>query len=763
MAFLTVSNLNGSCMFNEEENLSTSTSLLQWVNDYTSKVVVSGEDISLTCESLHFRDANCSISTPVGHTLASISAVVVHSDSSCVGRYGLNSGNSSMWIKEGCRADFKVSTTKYGCPTEYTASGERCRKEKNYSFINYSCNANDKNSQGFGWELVTPATNDGVKIDHNLNNIDDFSSTVYSHATQPQCKRKYQTCTIECEAPLVFDATTGKCVINYKDDCELFHPEHFYSYDSSTGTYVCMQKNQCEYDVAYKNATTGKCEMESACYDVNGVCSENPLPTCASGFTYSAEHQACLATTKCLSTQYVMEDDNCGGLSYCNPYDVETLTECIHTETAVKSCLTDTRSGNLCYVGGGATTPRAIDYKRPLIKSEFSGDFKAVDFNRTLDILCTNTSADCEFRLTRIYTISDDNLLCFEDAQGVNGCVAVSPECSLYGDIEYSNGIKQLQIENGNSIVAYNMQDSSTRLGTISSTCLLSGKVGSFEGIHIGRDITSVHANGADLEFWDMYQRGFIGVISMLPTIPEEDYNDGYSYEDADLYTLLNKGFTAFYSGDSTSVYGVYNGFLTRDTCESLIQGTSFYIAQAQDAAEQEILNGLNFKSGDNYNYNDGDYNHGSCVVKSEQASSFANQENSIIETTISDARSVFVCSPFVCQDFSCQYNQCQTNYSPTLYEQDFFNSIYSQDFPNATAGEACINDICDSNQPYFRYCGNAHGCENDPNIYQQSNGTCISVECAVGEELDVTTGKCMSYGCKNSIERNGKCYKSLF
>ncbi len=754
-----------------------------WCTDHnlwvTAKANGSKVDISLKAD-----DARCgyqvrtigSVSFPFN--VKTISRVKYDSTTSGAGCYTINirdqivsGGGSSLYLGEisECSAssaqyptvDFKVKEIEvlgdFVCPDGYIDNGNNCKKTIQYTFIDYKCDINDKNTQNFGWELVSPVINDGSKIDNDLTSVNNLSNPVYSHSAQPQCKRKYQECTIDCDSPLVLDEATGKCVISYEDMCI----EKGMIYNSSTK--LCEKENQCGNVNAYKDSNSSYCMMVPKCDVVNGVCGELPNKLCSNtDFAYYLSSNICEKNTACITDQYVLNDGRCGGEPFCNDNDTETIEDCINTINLSKSCAPDSRSGNLCYASNGVSS-NSIDYHRPLLKASATGSFKEAGYGNKLGILCTNTSDKCQFRLTNIYTENDGKQLCFKDAQGVESCIEISGDCSFSGSIDYPNGIKQLKIEDGNKIVAYNLQDKTENIGSIHATCTLSGKVGSFDGVYVSSDITSIKADGLDIKFWDAYQRGFIGVISMLPTIPQKDLDDGYVYEDANVYTLLNKGFTGFYSEDDSVVYGVYNGFISKSDCQDLIDETAFYIPQATTIAEEDILKGLSFKSGNNYNFNDGDLTNGSCVIKSNSSQSFTKQDYSVKNTFIDESSSIFVCSPFSCLNHYCQYSQCPTGYSPTLYDQSYFDVIVAQDFPDASSAEVCNTDLCDSNKPYFKYCGNSYGCEIKPNIYQQSDGTCVEVSCRSNEQLNPNTGKCISYGCKNSIERSGKCYRSLY
>ncbi len=652
-----------------------------------------------------------------------------------------------------------VAVTPPVCPSGYVADGANCSKIITYNYKNYVCDANDTNSQGFAWELETPAQNDGAKLDPDVNAMNDLSGDLYSHLQPPRCKRKYQACTIDCPSPLVLDISSGRCVADYEAICA--YKGMVYNRNLN----ICEKENQCLYAGAQKDSNSSYCVMQSDCTVINGICGEEPRKSCEiSGFLYNGLINQCEKPTACTELEYVLDSGLCGSTPYCNDGDVQSSEECINTVNVQKSCSPDARDGNLCYVSSGTdTASNTITTSRQLIKTELSGGFKDGEYGDVSGTLCTDSAYDCQFRLVKIAANDTGDKLCFTDAQGISSCVSIVGDCTLSGTIENAKGIKQIKVESGNKIVGYDLAHGTQSLGSIQSSCSVSGKVGNFEGEFVSSDITSVKADKSDILFWDRYKRGFIGVISFLPTIPQKDLDEGYVYADNDVYLLLKKGFTAFYSKDDTSVYGVYNGFISKADCETLIDGTSFYISQPESTFEKEIISGLNFKSADNYNYNDGDLQHGSCVVKSTVSQSFSSQKFSTKTVHIDDASAIFVCSPFACKDHYCQYNQCPTNFTGSLYDQSYFDKIVGTSFPDAATNTVCTDQLCDSNKPYFEYCGNTRGCDNKANIYQQSDGTCVEVTCANGDQLDLSTGKCIGYGCNGSIERDGKCYKTLY
>lgn len=660
---------------------------------------------------------------------------------------------------------FTFKTNIQECDTangyQYYSTQGNCKKDIDYSFIQYSCDANDKNPQGYGWELTAAADVTDSQIgDSNLhaNNSATLDDTLYSHSTTPRCKRKYQECSINCTSPLTLDTATGKCKMTYEKDCET----KGMVYDSTAK--VCRKENQCGNPQAVKDFTSDYCTNYANCTVMNGVCSENAIKYCDNtGMTFNYLTNRCEQNTNCLSSQFPLNNGYCGSRTVCADGDTETLTDCINTvDRRDISCSPDVRNNNVCYKTSSLAEDIPISYNRDLVKTQLSGVFKEEEFGSLKEIYCTNDDGNCTFRLTDIFTQNNGSEICFQDNVGGFGCVKIDGACRLDGSIHSDYGIRQLFIENNNkSIVGYNKAISESNVGVIHSNCLMSGKVGALDTNSKKRDIIAAKANGSEILFWDSYKRGMIGVITFLPTIPDSDMAEGFVYEEPDIMKLYTSGFTGFYAFNNAT-YAVYNGLIPKVTCDSLRNGTSFYLSQAETDEEASVLNMLSFLGGNNFNYNDGNEENGSCVLKSLTAKSFNEQNYSVKHVNVENVNTRYVCSPLQCTAGYCQYNTCPTNFVGNIIEQNDFTNFLTTKYPTAQQSDICIDDYCDSNKPYYPYCGSNYGCLNDGKTFQQTDGSCVQFNCAPDETADYETGKCVKLDCKNSTKRNGKCYKTL-
>ncbi len=667
---------------------------------------------------------------------------------------GLNSGRDTIYFAS-C---FKDITTNE-CPSGF--SGTPCQKTVSYSYKNYTCDANDKNSQGFGWELTSPLTNDGSKVDPDPNSISSstLDDTIYSHAAQPNCKRKYQECTIDCEAPLTLETSTGKCIMSYETDCIA----KGMTYNSTLN--ICEKQNNCnDVNVFEDYNNTKRCLMLPNCNVVDGKCTLDAIKSCNNNlFNYRSVSNLCEKETQCNSSQILLDNGYCGSTSYCKPEDTTFSTNCMSTTNIQKSCAPDARDGNLCYKSSPDENMMSISMQRPLSKISISGSFKESEFGQTKGYFCSSNDENCTFRLTDIYSANGGKSLCFKDHLGSFDCINVSGDCIFNGSIHHDGGIRQLLIEgNGNTLTAFNKFEKSTSLGSITSTCTLSGKVGYFDNTSTYQgEIIAIKPNGIDLEFWNPYLEGAIGVITFLPTIPTQDSNEGYKYADKDISSLLNKNFTGFYTKDNKT-YGVYNGLISRDDCIAKISGTSFYVDQAQTEIEVGIYNMLSFLANGNYNYNNGNTSMGSCVIKSDLSKSFNAQEFSVKTTQLSNGLTKYVCSSLKCDDHTCQYNQCPNQFNGNIFEANDFTQFMQEHYPTLTQTDICTGNTCDSKLPYYPYCGSNNGCETKDGVFQQGDGSCVKVGCNTGETFDPSVNKCVKLDCKDSIKRGDKCYKIL-
>lgn len=99
------------------------------------------------------------------------------------------------------------------CPSGYEKVGNSCKKTIEYTYYNYLCSP-DKNSQGFGWEIVKDSGGNCNKTDpsstaNNLSTLDDACNS----ATPPKnnCKREKFMCQANRDRPCSFIDEQWQC------------------------------------------------------------------------------------------------------------------------------------------------------------------------------------------------------------------------------------------------------------------------------------------------------------------------------------------------------------------------------------------------------------------------------------------------------------------------------------------------------------------------------------------------------------------------
>ena len=623
------------------------------------------------------------------------------------------------------------------------------------------------------------------------------------------CVSSLQICDMGCSAPLSLNRADNTCSISYSNMCSRYGEV----YNSSL--HKCVRPNQCNSANAYNDS--GFCAMNSACPITNasGKCVIKPIRTCKySNYYYSSNKQECLANTQCDALEYVSNANMCDSQPYCKKGDAVLATKCKSIKNVFKTCGGDARKGNMCYIANHGTAVTST-YK-PLTTDSFVGNYKSYEYGKMVNALCTNnTDIPCKFRLTDINATG--NNICFTDERGVHSCFTTSGNCTFSGHVYDKLGIKQIRVNptnnkeliiNGiaatlfkassshvqscvsnaqtacqqdasgytqfscpassvvieNTAGLYSCATETNATNTINSTCAISAKVGQYNKPYVTSDIISAKSINGVIQFWDPYMRGYIGNISILPTISAQDAAQGYSYKSPDEAKLLREGFTGFTyiknaipgsNQANSNMYAVYDGTISKTECEKLIKGTSFAIAYPTNQQEQTLIKGLSLQS-----------NTFNCVVESNTAIPFSQQKFSVKNVSSPALATNFVCSPLKCSNHECQYNQCPTNFTGGVYHSSTMNSYIAgyntEHNTNIGQSDVCINNTCDSNLPYLPYCGNKFGCPQRPDVYQRSDGTCAEVTCPKGSTYNAAKGKCEAYGCVNSIEKDGKCYKTI-
>jgi len=628
-----------------------------------------------------------------------------------------------------------------------TPQSKNCYKEVHYNFYSYSCK-DENNSQGYNWEVIDSGFSSFKKEDIDIDKNNTLVLEKAPNSINPpknNCVRKYQECTIECKKPLVLDKKLGRCVASYNDICK----DKGMVYDETFRK--CVKQTRCNDKQAFKSAYSNYCAMVPNCEIIDGVCGEKPLKTCKNdAFTYFDEFNECRMKTACNTSQIVLDNGMCGSNVYCNDGDVQLADRCENIQEVQKSCAPDFRSGNICYSSDEDSKVVDVEEKRPLIKASFAGGYKSEEATKIINGLCSSNDEECKFRLVKFE--ANGNSIELEDAQGIKGLFLVNGSCTFNGSVFNEKGIRQIKVsDNHKQLELYNLEIQNQPLGLIQSSCYISGKVGHFDEPYSKSEIISAKVNdNGEIEFYDTYRRGKIGILSILPTIPEDDLKDGFFYAQKDLSQLIRNGFTAFTSHNNAT-YAVFNGEITEEECLNKIDNTTFFIATPENIDDTKFLLGESLYS----TFSKG------CIVQSNIAPSFNEIDFSTKITSSANGLTSFVCSPLDCsKDHMCQYNYCPNGFDPQIYQEDDLNQYINSYIEKITKDDVCMNDVCDSAKPYFPTCGNVNGCPSD--ALKTIDGTCVKASCNSDEKYDANKNLCVKTGCVDSVEVDGKCYKTL-
>jgi len=310
-----------------------------------------------------------------------------------------------------------------------------------------------------------------------------------------------------------------------------------------------------------------------------------------------------------------------------------------------------------------------------------------------------------------------------------------------------SAGITALSAQ-GNTINAYNRLG--MVLGTINSSCRISGKVGKLD---IPSDVSSpmivaAKTVGDKISFWDSYmKRGDIGFLEIIKHVDESSYLDGYRHEHESISEMREKGFTAFVSPGNGKTYGVMEKKTPWTQCLNLLNGTPFVPAErsTDTPLANETIDMLSFYIGGIHGDN--------CIVetlgdKDNSHSTWAKKR--VVEQGVS----AYFCSPWSCVGHQCGYAACSEGFTGT--------TLKAKDMASLTT-TTCLEQKCDKNNDYYRYCGSPFGCDlNDYTITQTDDGKCKKATCEGDDLFDPDTGTCEKIDCKYII-MDGKCYKKTY
>jgi len=304
------------------------------------------------------------------------------------------------------------------------------------------------------------------------------------------------------------------------------------------------------------------------------------------------------------------------------------------------------------------------------------------------------------------------------------------------------SGISRL-IAYGNKIMGYDINNK--YLGSIESTCKLSGKVGTYQG----DPITSAVVRDNRIEFWGQYEnKGSLGYIEILKEVSNADKSDGYVHEFKDIEDMYAKGFVGIKTYNNGLTYAISKDPISITQCQNLIKGTTWYLGELSTADYQNnyAINSLSFE------HNGGMGGH--CIISTK-----VKHDNFLakygVKLITGSAPKSFYCSGLKCTEHICGTATCPNGFTGNILKEE--DKAILQD------KSICVEQECDINKKYFKYCGNPNGCDTkEPSVFMDEASQCKQMTCPNGGTFNPNTKSCETVGCKY-IQKGDKCYKKLY
>jgi len=251
------------------------------------------------------------------------------------------------------------------------------------------------------------------------------------------------------------------------------------------------------------------------------------------------------------------------------------------------------------------------------------------------------------------------------------------------------------------------------------------------------------------IEFWNSFEnKGESGFIEVLKYVSPRDSEEGYKHEFEEMTKLFADGFTAFKTFSNNVTYAVSKEAMSIEQCSAKLKDTHYSLAEkdSSDPVSEKAIAALS-------RYVDGEFGDYCVIQKSGSYDNFA-AEYALKTTYRKKENTAWYCSPWECKGHMCGYAACPAGTDGSL--------IMEQDKAILTP-QTCIGQKCDLTMPYFRYCGNPHGCDtSDITVMQTEDGKCKKAECQNSDLFNPQTGTCEKVDCKY-IKMDGKCYKKVY
>jgi len=251
------------------------------------------------------------------------------------------------------------------------------------------------------------------------------------------------------------------------------------------------------------------------------------------------------------------------------------------------------------------------------------------------------------------------------------------------------------------------------------------------------------------IRFWDSYLDGYIGSLEFVREVSPADREEGFVPEFFDYEELLGDGFTSIFLIDEK------DGFLTEE--EMLNNGVTYAVRMRETSNESCEAYALKYSGSvvNNSSFNVPEkevltnslgLKDAQCIISMYGVKTPSNSRNAVkIESYSGDVE--YICSPFSCVDNKCSKAECKEGYIGTYLPERFLPEN----------SDSCMDQVCDANKDFVRYCGKNGGCPDSENVITMDSGECAEFYC---EEGTLTKdNKCQIEACPDTTELiDGNC-----
>lgn len=636
---------------------------------------------------------------------------------------------TSTLIKKTIYKNKFLKNGEYVCPESYIELDYHNLKEgvckKDYSYYSYSCSSEDKNEYNLSWKGPLLDTGSDCMGECGLNGC------ICNNKMPPanNCLRENFGCPFDINQKCSITTSSSK-----ENTLPAIYDGLIYSNTISTKiektinlTKICHNGYKLDSDGNCSIEPTKLCPLDSKLQS-NGYCLyentgfyANPFPTCPTGSSFNEVTLKCVSTFDCENgstktnfgcvKNYSYFDYSCEKGYSLKEKGKDCLGKC-----GPDGCICNSENPkNNCSKKYSFEEPNS-NYKqeRNIEKTIPVGTFNKDMFNKFLNFKSSGFE-----ELTTIETDPDEkNKLCFSNSNKTKDCIIVD-KCSFEGSIK-ENNIKGLKLIDKNTISTLDEKQ------TIKSTCDLNGNVG---WLNRTTGITSIKSEDNKLVFFDSYKDKQLGFIEFLPIISEDNFKEGFTFENDISFKLNKNNYTAIdYVNGNT--YFISASPMEENKCKK--ESLKYNLEQVTKF-DNSILEKIYILSGNNFQSLNKDNLTPKCVLKKEGNYSFNTYTKLTKDLKQEKGKKVYSCSPYSCENNFCQKATCQDGYEGEIHAVGDF-------IPDG----ACTTKNCDAHKPYGLYCGkSSDSCNTSKDNIFIDNGTCKQAICDKGV-FDKTKNKCI-------------------